>query len=188
MSSADLTPVHVVARRQARDARLLDLGYDDYPSYLLSDHWQNLRARYRTSSQPQECFCGEAKVDLHHKTYERIGAERLDDLEPLCRRCHQMVHVLEAQGSIGLDMSGLELDPERAAQNRQLEAERTRRLALEALNLKAERRAAFDGMTPGERLDFLHQRANKARIDTRSSLRLIEKKMRELYDRLERLQ
>ena len=28
-------------------------------------------------------------LELHHKTYERLGRERIDDLELLCSSCHK---------------------------------------------------------------------------------------------------
>jgi 5-methylcytosine-specific restriction endonuclease McrA len=90
-------PAHVQARIEARQAALALLGYKSYRHYLTAAHWQDVKARYRASDLPQACFCGEDVVDLHHLTYERIGAEELDDLAPLCRRCHQLVHALEAR-------------------------------------------------------------------------------------------
>jgi 5-methylcytosine-specific restriction endonuclease McrA len=29
--------------------------------------------------------------DLHHRKYDQLGRERLDDLIPLCRACHERV-------------------------------------------------------------------------------------------------
>jgi hypothetical protein len=78
----------------------------DYREYLASPHWQAIRVRYRESDLPQRCMCGESQVDLHHKTYQRLGREELTDLLPLCRRCHVMVHVLERRGEVGLDLVG----------------------------------------------------------------------------------
>lgn len=38
--------------------------------------------------------------DLHHRSYERLGHERFDDLMPLCRSCHDKVHkILESSPS-----------------------------------------------------------------------------------------
>ena len=73
-------------------ARLLPLGFKRYKDYLNSEHWRNVRRRYRESSLPQVCRCGATKVALHHKTYVRLGAEELSDLEPLCADCHRRAH------------------------------------------------------------------------------------------------
>lgn len=72
--------------------RLRDLGYSTYADYLASDHWQNVRRRYRESDRPQRCSCGAAGHSLHHLTYERLGRERLADLELVCDACHRRRH------------------------------------------------------------------------------------------------
>ncbi len=72
------------------------LGYESYKVYLDSDHWSELGGRYRASRQPQVCIvCYDPKVDLHHKTYKRLGQEQLSDLIPLCRKHHEESHALE---------------------------------------------------------------------------------------------
>jgi hypothetical protein len=38
------------------------------------------------------CRTTDASLDVHHKTYDRFGNERLDDLIALCRPCHDVVH------------------------------------------------------------------------------------------------
>jgi hypothetical protein len=101
------------------------LGFASYSEYLRSSHWRDIQTRYRESDLPQNCYCcgdGES-VHLHHKTYERIGAEDLTDLVPLCPRCHALVHVLERRGDIGIDLAGL-LDEARGAAHRAREEER----------------------------------------------------------------
>lgn len=115
-------PNHIRERRQARRKRLRALGYADYADYLRSSHWKRLKLEYRASNLPQECVCGEADVHLHHLTYERIGAERLSDLTPLCGPCHSMVHVLEFRGDLTLNLDGL-CDEERAEKGRALLAQ-----------------------------------------------------------------
>jgi hypothetical protein len=41
--------------------------------------------------------CGSKNgLEVHHKSYERLGDERDDDLEALCRQCHSEHHVHEA--------------------------------------------------------------------------------------------
>lgn len=63
--------------------------------YLRSEYWRKTRERYFSSALPQGCYvCGEEKVDLHHKTYKRLGREPLTDLLPLCREHHTACHKL----------------------------------------------------------------------------------------------
>lgn len=66
----------------------------DYAAYLRSDHWADVKRRYRASKLPQHCvICkSDGPVEFHHRTYRRITQERLQDLVPLCRECHQWAH------------------------------------------------------------------------------------------------
>nr|PKY86269.1 hypothetical protein CYJ24_02145 [Actinomyces naeslundii] len=34
----------------------------------------------------------ERRDDLHHASYSRMGRERHEDLVPMCRACHELVH------------------------------------------------------------------------------------------------
>lgn len=94
---------------------LVKLGYKNYAEYLRSAHWASVKRAFRESDMAQACICGEEEnLDLHHKTYERIGAEVLTDLVLLCRGCHEAVHTLERRGVMGLDTRELS-SAERAA-------------------------------------------------------------------------
>lgn len=98
-------------------SRLRELGYEDYSDYIKSSRWKNTRARYRSSDRPQDCaICGAGDpIILHHRTYERLGAEALDDLLPLCLSCHEMVHELERRQSEEVGPEAL-IDAVRATQ------------------------------------------------------------------------
>lgn len=76
----------------------------NYETYLQSPHWRRIRIQYR-QSHPWLCgVCGATELlELHHKTYERIGSERLDDLIPLCAQCHPLVHQLHQEQIATLD-------------------------------------------------------------------------------------
>jgi hypothetical protein len=65
-----------------------------YNQYLQSDHWKNVKYRYWKSGLIKCCgVCGaKENLDLHHKSYKRIGNERLSDLIPLCRTHHYELH------------------------------------------------------------------------------------------------
>jgi hypothetical protein len=87
-------------RRDANHAaRVKAWGPDpkaEYQAYLRSAHWRDVKRRYRKSGLPQTCVvCGDPRVDLHHKTYERRGREELTDLEPRCRKHHEEAHGLD---------------------------------------------------------------------------------------------
>jgi 5-methylcytosine-specific restriction endonuclease McrA len=75
-----------------------------YQNYLKSDHWQTVRVE----KLERERYCCErcgyfarrrfgqwVGIHVHHKNYERLGHERLDeDLEVLCEYCHECEHGL----------------------------------------------------------------------------------------------
>lgn len=67
---------------------------DEYREvYLRSEHWRETRlaALERAEHRCQVCNRTE-RLDVHHRTYERIGEERPADLTVLCRRCHDLFH------------------------------------------------------------------------------------------------
>ena len=89
-------------------------------------------------------MCGETDVDLHHKTYERIGSELLTDLEPLCRPCHNALHVLEYRRQATLDSATLKSD-ERAAEYKVKQTARKERATREVAEARAEGFFSCDG-------------------------------------------
>jgi hypothetical protein len=57
-----------------------------YAQYLNSEHWQDVRARFwagRLHNGTCSCCGGRNKLQVHHRTYRRIGREWLNDLR-LC--------------------------------------------------------------------------------------------------------
>ncbi len=64
-----------------------------YSEYLKTDGWQTRRGRAleRAENRCQVCN-GEDRLEVHHRTYERLGHERAGDLIVLCRHCHQLFH------------------------------------------------------------------------------------------------
>ena len=57
------------------------------------DQWVN-----RLGCEPVCLACGKwwrlSNGDLHHRSYQRLGAERFADVIPLCRGCHERLHVI----------------------------------------------------------------------------------------------
>lgn len=67
----------------------------DYRSYIRSDAWREKREEMkRRSKRGYKCWCCSSteRLDLHHRTYKRLGNERLSDLMWLCRSCHEELH------------------------------------------------------------------------------------------------
>jgi 5-methylcytosine-specific restriction endonuclease McrA len=75
--------------------RLVERG-DSYREYLASPGWRAKAeamlwiAGYRC--QVCNTHRDEATLDVHHRTYERVGGERPGDLIVLCRDCHELFH------------------------------------------------------------------------------------------------
>ena len=70
---------------------------DNRIAYLRTNHWQHRRlmALRRAGWRCQVCNEEASKgkpLDVHHRTYERRGAEKAEDVIVLCRRCHELFH------------------------------------------------------------------------------------------------
>lgn len=75
--------------------KLNELGFDNYNQYLNSPHWKDVRRRYYQSKLYHghcECCFRQVPLQLHHKTYKRLGNENLNDFVTLCKECHTKSH------------------------------------------------------------------------------------------------
>jgi 5-methylcytosine-specific restriction endonuclease McrA len=65
-----------------------------YSAYLVSPKWYALRDRVlmRDRYRCQVSGCPSPATQVHHLTYERVGAESLDDLVSVCDPCHELCH------------------------------------------------------------------------------------------------
>lgn len=85
-------------------AKLAELGYPSYHAYLRGEHWADVRQRFMASKLPKCCGgCGAVHgLALHHRTYKRIGTERLMDVILVCKECHAKIHDRERKTGDGL--------------------------------------------------------------------------------------
>lgn len=62
-----------------------------YEAVLRSPRWLALRARLirECDRRCQRCNRKSDPLQLHHRTYERLGEERDEDVEVLCLECHR---------------------------------------------------------------------------------------------------
>lgn len=62
-----------------------------YEAYIGSSEWRTRRevAIRKAGGRCQVCN-REGRLDVHHRTYIRFGAEMEDDLTVLCRTCHSL--------------------------------------------------------------------------------------------------
>lgn len=68
--------------------------WSTYEEYLKAPQWDGRRkeALKRSGFRCQVCNKGNCVLDVHHRTYERLGRERDEDLIVLCRGCHGISH------------------------------------------------------------------------------------------------
>lgn len=80
-----------------RQAVLRQHNHAAYELYLRSAAWRAVRnaAIKRAGGACEGCGRGYlVLLDVHHRSYARLGAELPDDLCVLCRRCHDEAHGL----------------------------------------------------------------------------------------------
>jgi 5-methylcytosine-specific restriction endonuclease McrA len=68
-----------------------------YSDYLRTPEWQRTRAAALTIAG-YRCALDATHTDgleVHHNTYERLGAELAGDLVVLCRSCHARHHLAD---------------------------------------------------------------------------------------------
>lgn len=96
---------------------------DFYRHYTCSDAWAHKRQRH-LALHPA-CFICKANEDLdvHHKTYERLGDEAPQDLLTLCRMHHDWLHVRQREARWPLEDAHLILLDEIEARRCELSLE-----------------------------------------------------------------
>ena len=74
--------------------RLQELKAMDYTDFLKTPEWDNTRKKTlrRAGYKCQLCNKDKTTLNVHHKTYERIGEELPGDLIVLCKGCHAKFH------------------------------------------------------------------------------------------------
>jgi hypothetical protein len=64
-----------------------------YHSYLESPEWRSIRGQALQRAEGRCQVCNAANgLQAHHRTYRRLGGERIEDVTILCRRCHELFH------------------------------------------------------------------------------------------------
>lgn len=62
----------------------------EYEEYLMSNWWRTFRVKVLKWWDYRCALCySDKKVDIHHRTYNHLGNEQLNDCVALCRKCHQ---------------------------------------------------------------------------------------------------
>jgi 5-methylcytosine-specific restriction endonuclease McrA len=65
-----------------------------YDAYLRSEEWAAKRkaAVRRAGHTCQVCNQADTRLEVHHRTYQRLYDEKPMDLTVLCSRCHALFH------------------------------------------------------------------------------------------------
>lgn len=65
----------------------------DFYQYIKTQAWEEMRQKVFRRDGFKCVICGEAKnLNVHHITYENLGAEKASDLVTLCQFCHEDIH------------------------------------------------------------------------------------------------
>lgn len=74
-------------------SRLRYLQNAPYHEYLQTDEWNKQRSQAIMVAGGKCQLCNDGKtLHVHHRTYERRGCEKLEDLTVLCDKCHAKYH------------------------------------------------------------------------------------------------
>lgn len=64
-----------------------------YAQYLRTAHWQRVRELALEQAGHTCDLCGQRhQLEVHHRTYARLGFERQSDVIVLCHECHRDHH------------------------------------------------------------------------------------------------
>lgn len=103
-------------------------NYIEYKKYIQSPKWRKVRKKFFESKLPKDCFVcfrDDQILDLHHRTYARLGHERLTDLVLVCRDCHNEIHKYAKENpTVGLWVATSKV---RKRHRKRLEAEKRNR-------------------------------------------------------------
>ena len=81
------------ADAQVLFASLRRLNLRNLAAYYETHHWQKFRHDWKFTSGRYRCVvCGDGYNHLHHRSYERLGAEGPEDVVPVCKECHEATH------------------------------------------------------------------------------------------------
>ncbi len=94
------------------------LDYMSYAEYLASPHWLETRAAAIARAGGRCALCPREGVPLevHHRSYERLGEELPEDLTVLCGLCHQTYSLGEELLAMRVPVVRCEIHTYQAAQ------------------------------------------------------------------------
>ena len=93
-NGVDFRPAAASIETGVSIGRMTRATHQDYVEYLDSPEWwaQRRRALTRADDQCEQCGLHDDSLDVHHRSYLRLGHELPEDLEVLCGACHANAH------------------------------------------------------------------------------------------------
>jgi hypothetical protein len=94
LTNAAVPPIAIAVEKPVGAERLAELRAMPYHFYLQTPEWRRTRAAALLRAD-NACSLNVAHTDdleVHHRTYERLGVELATDLAVLCHSCHQLHH------------------------------------------------------------------------------------------------
>ena len=94
LAGAALEPALPATKDRPAAGRLAELHAMPYHDFLRSPEWRQTRAAalLRADNRCSLDVTHTEDLDVHHRTYERLGAELATDVVVLCRSCHELHH------------------------------------------------------------------------------------------------
>jgi len=62
---------------------------EEYVAYLKSSDWKERRKQFLEDVNYECEECGEKATQVHHLNYSCLGEEEREDVEVLCKQCHE---------------------------------------------------------------------------------------------------
>jgi hypothetical protein len=92
--------------RTELDQQLWNLGFESLEQYYESEFWSRFKEGYFRRHERVCAVTGSVgNLHLHHLTYERLGAEKDDDVIPVCQDVHHLCHQLVDGHKVRLEES-----------------------------------------------------------------------------------
>lgn len=94
LAGAAAEPVEPPLAAPALEDRIAQLREMPHRDYLRTPEWRETRAAalVRAGNACAMDVTHTGQLDVHHRTYANVGAERPADLVVLCRSCHELHH------------------------------------------------------------------------------------------------
>lgn len=71
----------------------METNFIDYNKYLRSDYWKEIKNQVLERDDNRCRLCNlKEKLHVHHRTYNNLNNEKLEELITLCKKCHYIIH------------------------------------------------------------------------------------------------